>query len=86
MISEFMWGIAGKLSLAKWIVIFVSAFFPKLPDQEPKYPPDWIVLGILFLLSFIFVWLVVRNNSCGNSSSSKFFLVNLNIVTVLFFV
>ena len=29
-----------KLSLAKGIAIFVSAFFPKLPNQEPKvlYP------------------------------------------------
>ena len=27
----------GKLSLAKGISIFVSAFFPKLPNQEPKY-------------------------------------------------
>ena len=30
----------GKLSLAKGIAIFVSAFFPKLPNQEPKDPPD----------------------------------------------
>ena len=27
----------GKVSLAKGILIFVSAFFPKLPNQEPKY-------------------------------------------------
>ena len=31
------------------------------------------------------VCLFVRNNSCGNSSSSKFFLFNLNIVPVLLF-
>ena len=30
----------GKLSLAKGIAILVSAFFPKLPNQEPKDPPD----------------------------------------------
>ena len=30
----------GKLSLARGITIFVSAFFPKLPNQEPKGPPD----------------------------------------------
>ena len=30
----------GKLSLAKRIAIFVSAFFPKLPNQEPKDPPN----------------------------------------------
>ena len=30
----------GKLCLDKGIAIFVSAFFPKLPNQEPKDPPD----------------------------------------------
>ena len=30
----------GKLYLAKRIAIFVSAFFPKLPNQEPKDPAD----------------------------------------------
>ena len=29
-----------KLSLAKGIAIFFSAFFPKLLDQEPKDLPD----------------------------------------------
>ena len=29
-----------KFSLAKGIAIFFSAFFPKLPDQEPKDLPD----------------------------------------------
>ena len=29
-----------KLSLAKAIAIFVSAFFPKLPNQEPKDTSD----------------------------------------------
>ena len=32
--------------------MFFSAFFPKLPDQEPKYPPDWFILDIWALLSF----------------------------------
>ena len=45
----------GKLSLAKGIAIFICAFFPKLPDQEPKDPPDWIILDIWALLSFISV-------------------------------
>ena len=37
---------SDKLSLAKGIATFVGAFFPKLPDQEPKDPPDWIILDI----------------------------------------
>ena len=36
----------GKLSLAKGIAMFVNAFFPKLPNQEPKDQPDWITLDI----------------------------------------
>ena len=30
----------GKSSLVKGIAIFVNDFFPKLPRQEPKDPPD----------------------------------------------
>ena len=30
----------SKLSLAKGIAIFVSAFLPKLPNQELRKPPD----------------------------------------------
>ena len=30
----------GKLPLAKEIAMFVIAFFPKLPNQEPKDPPN----------------------------------------------
>ena len=30
----------GKLSVAKGIAIFLSAFFAKLTDQEAKDPPD----------------------------------------------
>ena len=36
----------GKLFLGKGIAIFASAFFPKLPNQELKDPPDWIILDI----------------------------------------
>ena len=32
------------LCLAKGISTFVIAFFPKLANQEPKDPPDWIIL------------------------------------------
>ena len=70
------------MSLTKGIAMFVSAFFPKLPNQEPKGPPDWIILDIWALLSFIsldvllekaflilVVCLFVRNNPCSSSSS-----------------
>ena len=30
----------GKFYLAKGIAIFYSAFFPKLPNQESKDPPN----------------------------------------------
>ena len=30
----------SKLCLAKEIAIFSGAFFPKLPNQEPKDPPN----------------------------------------------
>ena len=76
---------AGKLSLAKGIPKFISTLLSKLPNQEPKDPPDWVILDIWPLLSFIsveillvkaffilVVCIVVRNKSCGNSSSSKF--------------
>ena len=45
----------GKLFLAKGTAMFVSYFFPKLPNEESKDPPDWINLDILALLSFISV-------------------------------
>ena len=41
----------------------------------------FLAIAILILV----VCLIVRNYSCGNSSSSKFFLVILNIVPVLLF-
>ena len=76
----------------------ISAFLPKLPNQEQKDPPDWIIWDIWALLSSIsidillakafltlVVCLVVTNNSCGNSSSWKFFLFTLNTVSALFF-
>ena len=72
----------GKFSLAKGIAMLVSAFSPNLPNQEPKDLPDLITLYTWVLLSFIpidrllgkeflnlAVCLVVRNNSCDNSSS-----------------
>ena len=63
------------MSLVKGIAIFVIAFFSKLPNQKPKDPPDWIILDIWALQSFIpadkslaktflilVVFLIVRNN------------------------
>ena len=47
----------GKLSLAKGTAISVSAFLPKLPNQEPEDPPDGIILDISALLSFISVYI-----------------------------
>ena len=46
LVSEFMWGSAGELSLNKGIAIFFSAFIPNLPNYEQKDPPDWIVLDV----------------------------------------
>ena len=82
----------GKLFLAEGTAMFVSDFFPKLLNEESKDPPDWINLDILTLLSFvsvdillakaflILVACLVRNNLCGNCSTSKYFLFNFNIV------
>ena len=42
------------MSLAKGTPILLSAFFPKLLNQEPKDPTDWIILAIWALLSFIY--------------------------------
>ena len=63
------------MSPAKGIAMFVRVSFPKLPNQKPKDPPDWIIFDIWTLLSFIsvdvllakafyilVVRLVVRNN------------------------
>ena len=54
---------------------FVSVFLPKFPNQEPKDPPDWVILDIWALIRFVYadillakafpilvVCLVVRNN------------------------
>ena len=45
----------SKLSLAEEIAIFVSAFLPKLANQEPNDPCGWIILDTWALLSFISV-------------------------------
>ena len=51
----------GKLPLAKGIAIFVSAFFPKLRNEKPKDPPDWMILDIWALLSFISIDRLLAN-------------------------
>ena len=50
----------GKLPLAKGV--FVSDFFPKLPNHEQKDPPDWIILDIWVLLSYI-CWYVTSKDT-----------------------
>ena len=45
----------GKLSLAYVIAMFVSASLSKLDNQQSKGPPDWIILDIWALLTFISV-------------------------------
>ena len=75
--------LSDKLSIAKGIAKFVSAFSPELINQEPKNPHGLIILHKCTLLSFISVnllsakafpilvaCLVVRNNSCSNCSFS----------------
>ena len=46
-----------ELSPVKEIATFFSAFLPKWSKQEPKVPPDWIMLDIQALLSFRFVYI-----------------------------
>ena len=48
---------------------------------------SFISVDILLVMVFLIlvVCLVVRNNSCGNYSTSKFSLFTLNIVPVLVF-
>ena len=82
-------GLVCRQLVGQWWVVLI---------KTPKDPPDWTVLNIWALLNFIsvdiflakaflilVVCLVVRNKSCGNSSSSMFFLFIFNIVHVLFF-
>ena len=66
----------GKLSLAKGIAIFISAFLSKLANQEPKIHLTesfemFEFYEVLYLFTFLnlVVCLAVRNNSCGNPSS-----------------
>ena len=69
-----------------------------LPNKAPRSLPGWMTLGNCVWQSFISVeiflakaffilvfYLVVKSNSCDNSSSWTFFFVILNVVPVLLF-
>ena len=88
----------GKLSQAKGMASFLVFFYLNYLIKNKKDPPDWIILDIWALLSFVSVDIFLakafllllfrldfRNNSCGNSLSWKFFLDVLNVIPVLFF-
>ena len=51
-----------QLSLAKGIAIFVSAFLPKIDNQEAKDPLYWIILNIWTLLNFISVEILLAKD------------------------
>ena len=66
--------------------LLVLSFLNYLTKNQKIHPICFISVGILLVKAFpiLVVCYVVRSNSYGNSSSSKFFLFNLNIVPVLF--
>ena len=86
----------GKTFFAKGTATFINGA-ANLLNEEPKNPPDWLILeiwalesynsfGILLLkafLSFAFC-LVVNNNSCGKSFPLNIFKFILRAVPVLF--
>ena len=78
----------GKLSPAAGIAILLVLSFLNYLTKQRKKPSVWIILDIWALQNFIsvdillakaflflVVYLVARNNSCVNSSSSTFFLL-----------
>ena len=42
----------SKLYLAKGIAIFITVFLPQLSNQEPKDPPDGIIIRYLSFTKF----------------------------------
>ena len=85
-----------KLFFAKRIATFINEP-ANLLNNDPKNPPDWIILEIWALgsfksvdilllntfISFVF-YLVVNSNSCGRLFPSSIFKLILKIVPVLF--
>ena len=78
----------GNTSLAKETTNSISAFYLRHPSCYQEIRPidncalvSFILVDILILI----FCLVVKNNSCGNSSFWKCFLVILNFAPVLFF-
>ena len=86
----------GKTFFVKGIAIFINGP-ANLLYNDPKNPPDWIILEIWALESFKSVaillqkaflsfgfCLVIINNSCGKSFPSSIFKLIFRIVPVLF--
>ena len=59
-----------KLSLVKGVAIFVSAFFPKLPNQEPEDP--LFNFRYLSLTKFYISWHIISKGICYFSFFSCF--------------
>ena len=79
--------ITFEVKLLKELQNFLVLFFLQYLAKNQKIHLTGVSVEIFFSKAFPFlvVCLVVRTNLCSNSSSSKFFLFNLNNVPVLFY-
>ena len=88
-------------SIAEAAAVIPTTFIngpANLLNKDPKNPPDWIILVIWALESFISIYvlllraflsfvfcLIVNNNSCGKLFSWNIPVLILKVVPVLFF-